>query len=92
MSVELEDMKSFIQTAAAAKKIMESDVDWETKYGLIFGDISMSIRQLKIILNYYDPDTSYEDDVRAYYCAIEEKADEFRKILEALNPTQTEGK
>ena len=45
-----------------ACKIFESDLDWQTKYDLIFSaDISR-----KVIFEYYDPDMDYEDDVRAF--------------------------
>jgi len=51
-----------------AKRIIASDLEWEDKYGIIF---SKEISR-KFNLNYYDPDTSYEDDVMAFMNALDE--------------------
>jgi hypothetical protein len=42
-----------------AKEIFESSISWEAKYDLIFSD---NISQ-KVSFRWYDPDTSYEEDV-----------------------------
>jgi hypothetical protein len=55
-----------------AKRIVASTADWEVKYRLVFGlHISMQIRDAGFEFTYYDPDTSYEEDVEAYMCALE---------------------
>jgi hypothetical protein len=49
-------------------KIMNSDLSWKEKYDKIFSDdISM-----KVDLDYYDPDTSYEEDILAFVNAFKE--------------------
>lgn len=59
-----------------AKRIIVSTASWEIKYDLIFSEaISKRVSQL-IRLEYYDPDTSYEEDVRAYVDALENKVAE----------------
>ena len=64
-------------------QIAESDVSAETKYDLIFSeDLSRALGQI-FGLDYYDPDTSYEEDVGAYVAALREKCTELRKIGEA---------
>jgi hypothetical protein len=42
-----------------AKEIFESSISWEAKYDLIFSD---NISK-KVSFRWYDPDTSYEEDV-----------------------------
>lgn len=63
----------------------EEDVDWEMKYDLIFSkEVSRRIfdlfGELNIRFEYYDPDTSYEDDLRAFSSALEEKMEELSKV------------
>lgn len=51
-----------------AKRIIDSDLDWNEKYNMIFSeDISH-----KFSLDYYDPDTSYKEDVMAFMDALDE--------------------
>jgi hypothetical protein len=60
-----------------------SDASAETKYECIFSeDLSRALGQI-FGLDYYDPDTSYEEDVSAYVTALREKCAELRKIGEA---------
>lgn len=55
-----------------ACEVFDSDLPWETKYDLIFSKrISRRVFSL-INLDYYDPDSSYEDDVRAFMDAFNE--------------------
>jgi hypothetical protein len=59
-------------------------MDWEYKYDMIFqigkDHIYSELDSLGIALDYYDPDTSYEEDVTAFvtelHC-IREKLDQF---------------
>lgn len=56
------------------KKVNEiynnNNLDWEEKYDKIFSDkISKKVFSLTS-LNYYDPDTSYEEDVTAFVNAF----------------------
>ena len=54
-----------------AKTIVESDMCWEAKYDLIFSEeICRRFHKLTPGLNYYDPDTTYEEDVMAWYNAV----------------------
>lgn len=48
------------------------NLNWEVKYDKIFSDkISKKVFS-KISLNYYDPDTTYEEDVTAFVNAFNE--------------------
>lgn len=56
-----------------AIQIFESDLPWDTKYDLIFSEhISRKVYDM-IHLDYYDPDTSYEEDVTAFIQAFKDK-------------------
>lgn len=56
-----------------ANRIFESKADWETKYELIFSaSISRKVFE-QVRLDYYDPDTSYEEDVVAFMEAFNKK-------------------
>lgn len=79
----MKQIKKFIKLTNLAQKIMNSEADWETKYDLIFSDmIIVKINKTGIGVDWYDPDTTYEADVRAYVDALVEKATELTKILE----------
>jgi hypothetical protein len=51
-----------------AKRIIASDLEWEEKYDMIFSEEVSR----KFSLSYYDPDTSYEEDVMAFMNALDE--------------------
>ena len=51
-----------------AKRIIASDLEWEDKYDMIFSDEISK----KVNFNWYDPDTSYEEDVLAFMSAFDE--------------------
>jgi hypothetical protein len=51
-----------------AKRIIASDLEWEEKYDMIFSEEVSR----KFSLDYYDPDTSYEEDVMAFMNALDE--------------------
>jgi hypothetical protein len=60
-----------------AKKVVASEIlTWREKYNLIFSDdISANFT-----LDYYDPDTSYKEDVLAFMSALDEYMEEQRVI------------
>jgi hypothetical protein len=59
-----------------AKKIVNSKLSWEAKYDLIFSDKISK----KFNLNYYGPDTSYEEDVMAFMKALDSYMCEQKEI------------
>lgn len=53
--------------------IYHSDIPWEDKYNKIFScGLCRGFRTLAPGFSWYDPDASYEDDVRAFFWAAEE--------------------
>jgi hypothetical protein len=73
-----------IMNIASENRDWDYDLDaWKNAYYLIFSsEISRKIANTGIDLDYYDPDSSYEDDVRAYCRALEEKIKEFLPFLD----------
>lgn len=60
-------------------KIVNSEIDEKLKYNLVFSkNISDKIykifKELNISFDYYDPDSSYEEDVLAFYQAVKSYA------------------
>lgn len=63
---------------AEVQAVLEHPIAWELKYGLVFSEtcsrkVYRWFRELAVEFDYYDPDGSYEDDVRAFVSAFEHK-------------------
>ena len=57
----------------AITEVYESEISWESKYDRIFsGGLCRKFKTLAPGFSYYDPDAGYEDDVYAFYSAVEE--------------------
>lgn len=63
----------YIDLYNQARQVYESPyLDWQVKYNFIFSkDISDRMHEL-FFMDYYDPDTSYEEDVSAWFSAATE--------------------
>lgn len=84
---QAERIRALVRMAAQAQAVVDDEaMDWEAKYDFIFSpEFSVYIRDtLGFRLDYYDPDTSYEEDVRAYVTALREKADQQAEVLKHL--------
>ena len=56
-----------------AKGVIASNMSWEAKYDLIFSpEISQEVFKLSRDFDYCDPDTTYEEDVMAFFNSFEE--------------------
>jgi len=76
--MEFKELRTIYQKA---HKIYESDLDWQTKYDLIFSDdISCKVR-----FEYYDPDMGYEDDVRAFMNGFDEYYEKQKIINDVIS-------
>lgn len=68
----------------------EKNIDWEFKYDMIFSEnisrkVFSLLKELGTPLDYYDPDTSYAEDVIAFANAVEQKVknlDQIKKIFD----------
>ena len=79
-----EKIDTYLALVADATAILNSEASWEMKFNLIFSDELSSRANALFKLDYYDPDTSYEEDLTAWVRAAEEKAEDVRIIREAL--------
>lgn len=62
--------------AQELREVLESpNLDWEVKYDAIFDahqkKVKPALEEANLSLDYCDPDTSYEEDARAYVDALE---------------------
>lgn len=69
---ELDEIRQLMQRM---DDLIASDYDWARKYSSVFSD-TLSGRLFELMpdlsSNYYDPDTTYEADVRAFQSAVHE--------------------
>jgi hypothetical protein len=77
-----ESIRELVRLRDRAVLIVDSDASWETKFNLVFSDdLSLRVWELDSGFDYYDPDTTYEDDVRAFVEALQERVADLEKIL-----------
>ena len=63
-------MNALEETFNYIYKIYYSNLSWEAKFDLIFSPQgSQKFRELALGFDWYDPDTSYEEDVSAFFLA-----------------------
>lgn len=67
-----------------AQRVLQDDgVPWEERYDIIFSDgISMEAYRVDPHFSYYDPDTTYEEDARAFVNALECRVEALEERLE----------
>ena len=87
MAELLNDIRRFIELAEDAQRIIDADVDcWEAKYDLIFSDlIKGEIDHTGIQYEWFDYDTSYEEDAKQYVEGLTRKARGLQAILDHLD-------
>lgn len=77
LTVSDEKILKLIGTAARMVETASSKSDWEDIYDNVFGmRIWQKMRKQGYSFDWYDPDTTYEADVRAYVEALVEWRDE----------------
>lgn len=78
----IRQVEKFFEIFEHIQRIVDSPIEWSTKYDLVFSEaVSESIKETGIRIDWSDPDMDYEDDVRAYFGALEEKANELKHLL-----------
>ena len=81
------DIQSIIQSIFLLHHIAYSEASWMTKYELVFAQadsVRDAIKKIGMVLEWYDPDTSYEDDLIAFMKALDEIGEELAIVLEAM--------
>lgn len=76
----MDKIRRYLSLADQVLQIAASDAAAATKYELIFSEEGSRALGRIFQLDYYDPDTSYEEDVQAYVEALRVKCAELRKI------------
>ena len=76
----MDKIRRYLALADQVFQIADSDASPEIKYELIFSEDGSRALGRLFQLDYYDPDTSYEEDVQAYVSALRAKCAELRKI------------
>lgn len=88
-------VEQFDKTVAALAEVCEqaraqgTEQAWKLAFGLVFSDhgsgrVRAVLGALNIDFDYYDPDTSYEEDVLAYVTALQSLHRQAQPILQAL--------
>lgn len=67
------------------QKLIDENVSWEIKYDLVFCEnvsrrVFTLLKELNVSFDYYDPDTSYEEDLMAFANALKEKLEKLEKV------------
>jgi hypothetical protein len=69
-------LNALLALIRAIETVFEGDLSWETKFDQIFDCYSERLRpllnEMGLRLEYYDPDTTYEEDVTALVTALRE--------------------
>ena len=74
-------IQTYLRLAREVIQIAAGDSSAELKYNLIFSS-NYSQRLHGIMpLDYYDPDTSYEDDVEAYVRALKDRCEDLERAF-----------
>lgn len=80
-------MELIRQAIGKILRVYRSDLDWETKYGVVFrlsGELKYLLGVYGLSIHWHDPDTSYQEDVTAYVNAIIEMLPEIEKLERVL--------
>jgi hypothetical protein len=80
----LQALRDVLAKIEEAETIFNSEATWEFKYDIIFDmGLWQALEEVGIMLDYCDPDTSYEEDVTAYMTAVSEVKEQILKLFEA---------
>jgi len=69
------DIKSLVSPA--------DDVTWQERFRVLFKVVMPEVTKLHRELDYYDPDTSYEEDVRACVSAYLDDYETLKNLIPA---------
>lgn len=78
-------MKEFLAVVKLFEALFSSKAfNWDEKFDMVFSNkksIKKRIDEIGIKIEWYDPDASYFEDVKAYYDAVQLKAESFREFF-----------
>ena len=81
-----EQLRKYLDNAKVLHGIIHSTASWETKYDAGF---DLAIDHNMISDNYYDPDTSYEEDIRAFNRAVQDTVPDYEKLVACFAERRT---
>ena len=81
--MDISKYRRFIKITERAEALVEAVSDWEVVYDVVFSDtINGAIIAMGLSPSYYDPDTTYEEDARAYVSALRTNADRYQAVVD----------
>ena len=84
LSAQLIVVAQVVATVRQIIKIFNSEASWKTKYDVIFGIrngmLEPQLKAAGLELEWYNPDTDYQDDVTAFVNAAEKLLEELEKL------------
>ena len=81
LKIELDEHRGcYEQVEKLTNAAYNQGMDWCKIFDLVFSDEISK----KCDLDYYNPDTGYDDDVLAFESALKEKVEELEKLYNAL--------
>ncbi|MDX1608223.1 MAG: hypothetical protein R3251_03370 [Candidatus Spechtbacterales bacterium] len=80
----IDQIYQVLQLRLAAKELRYSKIDEYVKFTFVFKHLAPQAKELGIEPDYYDPDTSYEEDARAYLNAFLDMTEHFEELIERL--------
>ena len=80
-------IQDIVSNAQAMDATSDGQDPWEAAYDLVFSDavsrqVYATVRSMGQSLEYYDPDTSYEEDVQAFADAVSSKFYVLERLLD----------
>jgi hypothetical protein len=82
----IDKIKQVSKLIDEAEVIFNSTATWEVKYSLIFAmEIWKQINEAGYDFDWYDPDTSYEEDVTYYFHALKDFQNNLGDLVEVQN-------
>ena len=79
-----EHIQEVLRLIEAAQVLVESDLTWEAKYDAVFGLRILDKLPPGVNIEWCDPDSTYEDDVLAYYRALQDFYEEWSDVAKRM--------
>ena len=78
----IDKIKEIVAKIKEVETIFNSTASWEIKYDAIFAmKVHHLIREYGFTFDWYDPDTSYEEDVTSYFRSLEQFKDNLGDLV-----------
>ncbi len=79
----MKEIKKFIKYSDVIQDVIQRNIAWKAKYNIVFSENMWSmIEGVDIDVHWFDPDTSYKEDVMSYAGAVKAIADELKEVID----------